>query len=113
MPHPTWGKRLRLSRPCEVDADTQATHQNVPMPASQGNPGMVSIDVNALSVSTVVAQAVQSMLSQDNITAILMPRSTDRHGCTEQAVAIATDDIVVDSGSSLGHKVQGNITGRG
>lgn len=113
MPHPAWGKRLRLSRLREVDADTQATHQNFPMPAPQGNLGMVSIDVNALSISTVVAQAEQSMLSQDNIAAILIPRSTDRHGCTEQAVAIPTDDIVMDSGSSLGHKVQGNITGHG
>ena len=65
---------------------------------------VVSIDVNALSttISTVVAQAVQSALSQNNIAAILMPRTTDGFGCIEPAVASATDAIVVDSGSSEG-----------
>ena len=111
----TRGKRPRLSELREVGADTHATHQHVPTPAPQGNLGQVSIDVNALSTttSTVVAQAVQSTLSQNNIAAILTPRTTDGLGCIEPAVASATDAIVVDSGSSEGHEVQGNITRRG
>ena len=100
----TRGKRPRLSELREVGADTHATHQHVPTPAPQGNPGQVSIDVNALSttISTVVAQAVQSALSQNNIAAILTPRTADGLGCIEPAVASATDAIVLDSGSSEG-----------
>ena len=65
---------------------------------------MVSLDVNALSatISTVVAQAVQSALSQDHFAAILTPRTTDGLGCIVQAVATATDANVVASGSSGG-----------
>ena len=98
------GKRPRLSELREVGANTHASHQHVPTPAPQGNPGQVSIDANALSttISTAVAQAVQSTLSQNNIAAILTPRTTDGFGCIESAVASATGAIVVDSGSSEG-----------
>ena len=44
-----------------------------------------------------VAQAVQSALSQDHIAAILTPRITDGLGCIEQAVATATNAIAVGS----------------
>ena len=100
----TRGKRPRLSELREVGANTHATHQHVLTPAPQGNPGQVSIDVNALSttISTVVTQAVQSALSQNNIAAILTPRTADGLGCIEPAVASATDAIVLDSGSSEG-----------
>ena len=44
-----------------------------------------------------VAQAVQSALSQDHIAAFLTPRITDGLGCIEQAVATATNAIAVSS----------------
>ena len=56
--------------------------------------------LTSTTISAVVAQAVQSALSQGSIAAILPPRSADRHSCIEQAVASATDAITVDSGSS-------------
>ena len=98
----TRSKQARLSELPEVGTNTHATTQNVPTPTQQGNPGLVSIEINALSTttSTVIAQAVQSALSQDNIAAILMPRTADGLGCIEPAVATATDAIVLDSGSS-------------
>ena len=99
----TRAKRPRLSDRA-VDSDIQATHPTDSTTATQSSTAMVSIDVNALSItiSAAVAQAVQSALSQGSIGAILPHRSADRHACIEQAVASATDAIAVDSGSSTG-----------
>lgn len=100
-PRPTRAKRPRPSGPPEVEVNTPA---DPPAREPQHNQGLVSIDVNAISstISTVVAQALQSALSQDNIAALLTPRSAGNQDDVEQVVANVADEIVADGSPPSG-----------
>ena len=82
----TRAKRPRVSERPESEVASPTTR-----PTTADNHGMVSINVDVLSstISTIVAQAVQSALSQNNIPATLMSgRGTEQDVAVEQAMQL-------------------------
>ena len=93
----TRSKRVRTS-------DLTATDPPVPE-TPINNPGLVSLDVNALSatISTAMSQAVKTALSKDNLTGILRPNTLEDSTSievTENSQADLTSDSVTTAVSS-------------
>ena len=96
----TRAKRPRVSERPESEIASPTTR-----PTTTDNHGMVSINVDVLSstISTIVAQAVQSALSQNNIQATLTSgRSTEQDVAVEQAVQRETSAIVTNNAGTEG-----------
>lgn len=96
----TRAKRPRVSERPESDVASPTTR-----PTTADNHGMVSINVDVLSstISTIVAQAVQSALSQNNMQATLTSgRSTEQDVAVEQAVQRETSAIVTSNAGTEG-----------
>ena len=91
----TRAKRPRVSDRPESEVSSLTTR-----PSTADNQGMVSINVDVLSstISTIVAQAVQSALSQNNVQATLPSgRTTEQDAAVEQALDRETSAIVMSS----------------
>ena len=96
----TRAKRPRVSERPESDVASPTTR-----PTTADNHGMVSIHVDALSstISTIVAQAVQSALSQNNMQATLPSgRLAEQDVAVEQAVQRETSAIVTSNAGTEG-----------
>ena len=100
---PSWaGRQTRLER--VRTSELTATDQPVPEPPIN-NPGLVSLDVNALSatISTAISQTVKTALSKDNLTEILRQNTLEDSTSievTENSQADLTSDSVTTAVSS-------------